>query len=353
MVKKLTFIHTADLHQGFDFSERKWKLGIKQRSDDFLNSFNIIMDHALEDTIDFVVLAGDIFNRSHPPPIIRRIVLEKLCKVSLKKPVLIIPGNHDKSRINKGLLFLYPNLHIFNSSTTHEISIKDILISITAIPFIKDNTIETVQKIIAFNRKETNFNLLILHELIESSLVGFMNFEFKKHMKGVIPIEVIDKKFDYIAVGHVHKYQKIKNAQTPIYYSGSVERTSVVERDEEKGYIVINVEISNDYTNKTITQHFIPLPARPIIYYKFASIIDLDLELLFKDLRDKLQLHVITPLILVSINSLDDYGKYKRLREFLKNLKTDQLIFEFNLSSPDFTAKIQKLELAQTLKSAS
>ena len=133
MSKTITFVHTADLHQAYEFSVNKWKRKIPQRSDDFLENFIIIMDRALEDDIDFLIIAGDIFDRSKPNPIIRQIIIDKLVKLSSKKPILLIPGNHDKSKFHKGLLFLHKNLHIYNTPTIETIVIKDLKLSVSAV----------------------------------------------------------------------------------------------------------------------------------------------------------------------------------------------------------------------------
>ena len=148
MVKQVIFIHTADLHQGYEFSTIKWKKNIAQRSDDFLDNFSLIIERSFRDDIDFLVIAGDIFNRSKPKPAIRQKIIDKIVKLSSKKPVLLIPGNHDKSKFSRGLLFLHKNLHIYNKPQNDKITINGLTISVTAIPFLKCNKMPTIQKLI-------------------------------------------------------------------------------------------------------------------------------------------------------------------------------------------------------------
>lgn len=344
MVKTLTFIHIADLHQGIDFSENKWRAGIKQRSDDFLDNFNVIIDRALQKDIDFVIVAGDIFDRSNPKPSIRQIIIDKLIKLSLRKPIFIIPGNHDKSRFKMGLLFLYPNLIIFNRPQTHHTTIKNIPIAITGIPFTKEKKLETIERVIKkTNSKKTKFNILILHELIESCKVGIKNFEFTKYMKGVVPIDLLDEQFDYIALGHVHKYQKIEHSKTPMYYSGSIERTSVVEREEVKGYIIVKANLYDTDELQDLNINFIPLIARDLIYYKISSINNSNVELLAKELQEKLLDRLKLPRVLISITNLDNYEKYRLLKNLLKQLKSANALFDYNITSPDFSNKIRHI----------
>ncbi len=341
--KSFTFIHTADLHQGPDFSAQKWKNNIYQRANDFLENFKIIIARSLQLDIDLLVIAGDLFDRSKPNPIIRQIIIDNLVKVSKVKPVLVIPGNHDRSKFSKGLLFIHSNLHIYNKPTIDKIIIKDITLTITAIPFLREKKLETINEIITRNLKlpKTDFNLLMFHELVESCKVGITNFEFTKNMKDVVPIDMIDEKFDYIALGHVHKYQQIPNSKTPIFYSGSVERTSVVEREEEKGFIIVKVIFNKTNNVKVLIPTFQTLPARKIIYYKIESLQNFSLNQMIQELNQLLISIDKAPLVNIRIMHIDNYSIYKEIKEYLKNLKSSLLIFDFQLSSPDFTFKLK------------
>ena len=343
MEKSLTFIHTADLHQGIDFSVQKWRKNIYQRSDDFLDNFLIIINRSLKNDIDFIVLAGDIFNRSKPDPIIKRIVIDNIIKVSKIKPVLIIPGNHDKSRISAGLLFIHPNIRLYNKPTIETLSIKGLKLLITAIPFLRNEKLEIIEK---FTNKSLKYNdkafkICILHELVESCKVGIQNFEFTKTMKDVVPIAMLDDIYDYIALGHVHKFQKIAQAKTSMYFSGSVERTSIVEREEEKGYLFVKVLFNEDGSAKAVIPTFQILAARELIYFKFESLENFSFEHFIEEISQKLVNSTKSPLIMIRIINFDNYSLYKSIKSFLKSLKNKSEIFDFQITSPDFQRKIK------------
>ena len=64
----VTFIHAADLHLGAPF---KGLRSIAPEWADILlqaipEAFRNVIDIALKEKVDFVVLAGDIFDNSHP-----------------------------------------------------------------------------------------------------------------------------------------------------------------------------------------------------------------------------------------------------------------------------------------------
>lgn len=85
------FLHLADIHLGFD------RYDSKERTLDFYRSFrDAIEKYAIEPQVDFVLIAGDLFeHRSIQPNILNQ---AQLCLSELKEagiPVLAIEGNHD------------------------------------------------------------------------------------------------------------------------------------------------------------------------------------------------------------------------------------------------------------------
>jgi exonuclease SbcD len=353
MKKEFRFIHTADLHQGIDFSEQKWKKNIPQRSDDFLKNFELIIKRSLEPDIDFVIFAGDIYNRSKPNLIIKKIITKKLFNLSDKKPVFVVPGNHDKSRINMGLLFINSKFKIFNSAGTVLLNIHGFFVSISGIPFIRDNKREKISNFLEKTNTdpvEKVFKILILHELVESCKVGMQNFEFTKNLKGVLPLKMLDKKFDYVALGHVHKHQKIES-KSLMYYSGSIERTSVVERDEEKGFLLVIVECQSRKPGFSTKVNFIPLPSRKILYFKILRLNEIECNNLQFSIMSQIKTIERKAIIVITVKEFDNYRLYTEIRFFLNNLKKNNDIFDFRLTFTYITqnkSDISNLDQNQT-----
>ena len=52
----------------------------------------------------------------------------------------------------------------------------------------------------------------------------------------------IDKRVDYVAMGHIHKQQVIRNENPAIVYAGSLERVDFGEEKEDKGFIHVRLE---------------------------------------------------------------------------------------------------------------
>jgi DNA repair protein SbcD/Mre11 len=78
----------------------------------------------------------------------------------------------------------------------------------------------------------------------------------------LLPSQLAIAPFDYVALGHLHRYQNLNPHGYPaIVYSGSIERVDFGERKEDKGFCIVNIE------KKGITNHqFIKTPMRPFIH---------------------------------------------------------------------------------------
>ena len=77
--------------------------------------------------------------------------------------------------------------------------------------------------------------------------------------------------FAAVLAGHIHRQQVLtedlsgRRLAAPVFYPGSVERTSGAERDEEKGFMTLEIEPDVATGGRLVSSTFHPLPARPMI----------------------------------------------------------------------------------------
>ena len=75
--------------------------------------------------------------------------------------------------------------------------------------------------------------------------------------------------FDYVALGHIHRYQD-RNREAfergegpPVVYSSSIERISFKEHDDRKGFVIVDIDATGDH--KTTRYEFVETPARRFV----------------------------------------------------------------------------------------
>ena len=88
----ITFLHAADMHLGYQ------QYGSKERFNDFSKVFLHMVDQAIERGVDFVLLAGDLFEKRNVDPLAMRAAIQGLQSLrDAKIPVLAVEGNHERS----------------------------------------------------------------------------------------------------------------------------------------------------------------------------------------------------------------------------------------------------------------
>jgi DNA repair exonuclease SbcCD nuclease subunit len=96
----------------------------------------------------------------------------------------------------------------------------------------------------------------------------------------IIPTEVISKNFDYIALGHYHKFTKLANNA---FYSGSTERFSFTDAPDKKGFLELK------FTNEKLKHNFIELENRAMIDPKPIKCSNLKLDEVMKKIKETVE----------------------------------------------------------------
>lgn len=244
-------LHTSDWHLG----KRLFKLDRSPEHEQFLNW---LISTLIEEKIDVLLIAGDIFDTPTPPHQSLETFYNFLHRVSVetKTETMIIAGNHDS-----GLLLEAPSKllsphrvkvwgKLSQNPADHWMTVGNI--ELCAIPFFRSyellpqgegDAIEALNKYLIKDR--TLPQVLMLHHL--AGVFEAAGSEQVISLSGVdsVPSELL-KRFDYVALGHIHKPQKIGPQS---YYSGSpipmrfseTARKSVVIIDEKDGTLTSEV----------------------------------------------------------------------------------------------------------------
>jgi len=280
--KVIRIIHTADFHLGVTFRHIIGSQVTEKRREDFNRNIKYIVDIAIKRKVDLFLISGDVFHRSDPSP--RDFVefakyVGKLAEAGIH--VVVIAGNHDKPKIAgaqnplQGLIEARaPFFHYIQTLPKRPVilNVKNTRIGIVPIPYIDPRLVKMMlavgyeefikEKIGELKDnpvlKDTDYNILMAHLMLSGA-------EVTDIFPGYMEEPRVSRKclyedfFNYIALGHVHKPQKISKN---IYYSGSIERTSFAEEKEEKAFLYI--ELGPNETNI----EFLPLRCRPMVSQK-------------------------------------------------------------------------------------
>ncbi|UCE00689.1 MAG: DNA repair exonuclease [Chloroflexota bacterium] len=262
----------ADTHLGFDYPIKP-RVERRRRGPDFFDNFRRVLDYARESKPDLIVHGGDLFFRARiPPPIVDLVYGDIFAFASEGIPMVIVPGNHERSILPSSLFLSHPGIFIFDQPRTFKFNFGDSNLFLSGFPCQRNSVRSEFPSLIArtgWKTIEGGGKLLCFHQTVEGAKVGPSGYTFKS---GADVIRRSDLPVDALAVlsGHIHRNQilgdfAVGNKMSPVViYPGSTERTSFAERDEQKGFY--DIEFSPNSTGDLQVQkiNFIQLYARPM-----------------------------------------------------------------------------------------
>ena len=271
----IKLLHFADAHIDMtNFGAHDPKTGLPIRVMDFLKSLDFIVKTAIEEKVDLVIFAGDAYKDRSPAPTFQREWGKRIMKLSNAGiPTILLTGNHDispsqrKAHAMQEFDTLQP-AHIRVVSNLKLLSSEDLEglpVQVLAIPWL---TRSAVMQSINSDESEEEDPLKVMEGAVSdwinaaleacdpnlpviltahASIAGakFGNEqEIKIGRDIVMPLGMVTKpQIDYVALGHIHKYQDLNaGSHPPVVYPGSIERVDFGEVKEDKGFIIAMVE---------------------------------------------------------------------------------------------------------------
>jgi DNA repair exonuclease SbcCD nuclease subunit len=262
----------ADTHLGFDLAFRP-RIERRRRGPEFFANFQRALQPALDGRVDCVVHGGDLLFRSRVPARLVSMAFEPLKQVADRGiPVYLVPGNHERSAIPHRHLGEHPQIHIFNKPRTFRLQRDNFNLALAGFPFarqgIRHNFLSLIHQT-GYHRVEADIHLLCIHQAVEGATVGPVGYMFRQ-ASDVINASEIPGKFSAVLAGHIHRQQVLttnlqaKALQVPVFYAGSIDRTSFVEKNENKGYLILEFELEALKGSNLRQWQFHKLPVRPM-----------------------------------------------------------------------------------------
>ena len=262
----MKILHTADWHIGKSLYKH-------ELYEDILLFFEQLKQIIKDESIELLLISGDIFDLANPSNRDKEIYYSFLTQLmEMKIRVIVTAGNHDSVRMLEApkQLLKFLNIDIVGDARSLENQIipiensdGDLQCFICAVPYLRDRDIREVQagekykdkveamrsgivghykRLQSLAKSENDSVPLIAmgHLYMQGASISDSEREIQIGNEAGISIEHFDQLFDYMALGHIHRPQKLNKAGT-VRYSGSPIALSFSERKDEKVVVIIDL----------------------------------------------------------------------------------------------------------------
>ena len=262
----MKILHTSDWHLGQNF------MGMS-RQKEHKAFLNWLKETISEENIDLLIIAGDIFDTGTPPSYAMQLYYDFLTESinAGSKQIIIVGGNHDSVSMLKAPKEILSKMNIYivageaDEETVIPLEWDNKMHGIVcAVPFLRDTVIRksipnegSTEKERAVAEGIKRFYLDTYEKA--SKILGDKNLPLiaTGHLTTVsaktsdsereiyigslsnISASVFEEYFDYTALGHIHRPQKISES---VYYSGSPIPLSFSEADQPKSINIVEFE---------------------------------------------------------------------------------------------------------------
>ena len=279
----MKILHTSDWHLG----KKLFKTSRLEEQVDFLHWLEKTI---LEEKIDILIIAGDIFDTPNPPSLALQAYFGFLKSITQQTSIeiIVLSGNHDSGnfieapspfleseRIHLIGKFTSPTdtnieaIKNFQDKTVHTMQKGEETCHIISLPYfrsseilametLKDSNLENEEELLLEGLRQwiefattelKGIKILVAHHLFGSFMASGSEQGLSLSGLESLPLSLFSKDFDYLALGHIHKPQYIKKESPIAYYPGSPIALRFSETHEKTISIV---EIKNNKIHQTV-----------------------------------------------------------------------------------------------------
>ena len=337
------FAHFADCHIGANRGPVLEKLE--------LAAFSKAMDVCMQENVDFVLIAGDLFHANLPDMYVANEAVKKMKEVKdAGIPIYVIYGSHDYSPNGTSIIDILASTGLIKKVVKGEDVGGKLRLEVFTDPKTKaklvgisgrkagleKNYFEILDR--EFLEKEEGFKIFAFH-----SAISELKPEFLAQMES-IPVSLLPKGFDYYASGHVHRrtesgfagYERVVFPGALFGgYSRDLEDSA---KGEKRGFYVVS------FDDKVEEVKFMEVSVCDFEYFEY-DVSDKNSVQAKKDLLDKLsKIKAESKIAVVKIKGELSGGKTSdisssEIRDLLKeNGALDVIINRYGLTSKDYAS---------------
>ncbi len=272
----MKILHTSDWHLGKTLENIN-------RIDEQRQFIDELCEIADNEGIDLVLVAGDVFDTYNPSSAAEELFYDAVDRLNAKgkRAVVVVAGNHDSPdrlcaasplAYKNGIILLgypgsdaavYSNSSIIQQAGPGWLEIKldttEHSAVIIALPYPSESRLEQLisedsredklqqaysDKIsellhsLSGNFREDTVNLIVSHLYLRDGKTS----DSERQLGGALVVDPsrLPGNAHFIALGHLHRPQRIKNAPSPTYYSGSPIAYSFSETDYSKVVYIVD-----------------------------------------------------------------------------------------------------------------
>ena len=300
----MKLLHCADIHLGYETHGRlDPATGLNSRLLDFRRSFDVMVARAIDEGIDAFVFAGDAYRTADPTPTQQKLFAEALRPLAEAGiPVLMVVGNHDHpvsfGKASSVDIFgvLGDGVKVYRTPTRDTVETRSGPLRVIAMPwpirslilskdehrgkspheiraFIEERYADFIRSAAEEARRDFADVPVVMvgHFSVQGAeLSGSERASLIAHEPKWSVGQLAQPGIDYVALGHIHRYQD-RNREAyergdgpPVVYSSSIERISFKEHDADKGFVLVDIE-PQDGGGKATRYTFVATPARRFV----------------------------------------------------------------------------------------
>jgi len=337
------FAHFADCHIGANRGPVLEKLE--------LAAFSKAMDVCIQENVDFVLIAGDLFHANLPDMYVANEAVKKMKEVrDAGIPIYVIYGSHDYSPNGTSIIDILDSTGLIKKIVKGEDVDGKLRLEVFTDP-------KTGAKLVGISGRkaglERNYFEMLDRECLEKeegfkvfafhSAISELKPEFLAQMES-IPVSLLPKGFDYYASGHVHRrtesgfagYERVVFPGALFGgYSRDLEDSA---KGEKRGFYLVS------FDDKVEEVRFMEVSVCDFEYFEY-DVSDKNSVQAKKDLLDKLsKIEAENKIAVVKIKGELSGGKTSdisssEIRDLLKeNGALDVIINRYGLTSKDYAS---------------
>ena len=292
----MRILHFSDLHIGVEnYGRTDPKTGLSTRLGDFLDSLGQVVEFALNEGVDLVLLAGDAYKGRDPTQTHQREFAKRLNRLSQAGiPTFLLVGNHDLPAASSRAtaVDIFPtlevaNIHVGNSLKTYDVPTPSGPLQVLAVPWPKRSAIlsredsrgmsieqvrQTLEErltdgieVAASQLDPTIPAILTGHVTVNGATVGTERSMMLGQDHVLLVSALVRPQVEYVALGHIHKHQILRPDPPMVVYSGSLQRVDFSEEGDEKGFCVIDLDPAAPQGQRMTKFEFHKLDARSFV----------------------------------------------------------------------------------------